>query len=114
MSKACRIIGKNAFIKALNNQTKQVDRAVSQEINRSALRTEKRAKQLAPWDTGWMSNTVYSWMTQILRAEIISPAVYSIYVEDGTRNMAAQPFMGPALKAEYPLLMKNLNKLIRG
>lgn len=114
MSKSVRIVGLNAFVKQLNNQSNQVDQAVSQEINRSSLRTEKRAKQLAPWDTGWMSNSIYSWMTQVLRAEVISPADYSIYVEEGTRNMMAQPFMAPALKAEYPVLMKNLNKLMRG
>lgn len=114
MSKASRVVGLNAFLKHVNNQAKKVDRAVGQEINRSSLRTEKRSKQLAPWDTGWMSNTIYSWMTQILRAEVVSPADYSIYVEDGTRNMAAQPFMAPALKAEYPVLMRNLNKLMRG
>lgn len=114
MSKSCRIVGLNAFVKQVNNQSKQVDQAIGQEINRSSLRTEKRAKQLAPWDTGWMSNNIYSLMTQILRAEVISPVDYSIYVEEGTRNMMAQPFMAPALKAEYPVLMKNLNKLMRG
>lgn len=114
MSKSCRIVGLNAFVKQVNNQSKQVDQAVGQEINRSSLRTEKRAKQLAPWDTGWMSNNIYSWMTHAVRAEVISPANYSIYVEEGTRKMMAQPFMAPALKAEYPVLMRNLNKLMRG
>lgn len=109
-----KIIGMNAYTRSVKNKSKQVQQAVDQEINRSALRVERRAKQLAAWDTGWMSNNIYSMMTGLAQAEVISPADYSIYVEKGTRYQMAQPFVFPALKAEQPLLMKNLNKLMRG
>lgn len=109
-----KIVGLNAFIKNVNKKPKEVQRAVGQEINRSSLRVEKRAKQIAAWDTGWMSNTIYSGMVSLIKAEIVSPAEYSVYVEKGTRYQMAQPFMFPAFKSEQPILMKNLNKIVRG
>lgn len=114
MSKSVKIVGLNAFIKSVKNKPKEVQRAVDQEIQKSILRIERSAKKSAAWDTGWMSNDIYSIMTAMAKGEVISPADYSIYIEEGTRYMAAQPFLYPAIKADYPLLMKNLNKLMRG
>lgn len=114
MSKTVRFKGLNVFIRNVKKQPKIVQRAVDQEINRSSLRVERKAKMTAAWDTGWMSNNIYSIMTALAKAEVISPVEYSIWVEEGTRHQMAQPFLFPALKAEYPLLMKNLNKIMRG
>lgn len=114
MSKTVRIKGLNAFIKDINRQPKRVQQAVDQEINRSALRVERTAKMNAAWDTGWMANSIYSQMTGLAKAEVVSPVDYSLFVEEGTRYMMAQPFLYPALKVEYELLMRNLNKLMRG
>ncbi|MDT2805243.1 HK97 gp10 family phage protein [Vagococcus lutrae] len=109
-----KIVGLNAFIKNVNNKPKQIQQAVGKEVNRSALRVERKAKQLAAWDTGWMANNIYASMIKVGKAEVVSPVEYSLYVEKGTRYQISQPFMFPALKADYPLLMKNLNKLMKG
>lgn len=37
-----------------------------------------------------------------------------MYVELGTRYMAAQPFIYPALEDEYYTLMRNLNRIVGG
>lgn len=114
MSQNVKVVGMNKFVRALERKTAEVERAVGQEINRSSLRVERRAKKGAPWDTGWLANTIYSHMMNSLNAEVVSPADYSIYVESGTRYMMAQPFVYPALKADWPTLQKNLNKIMRG
>ncbi|WP_122645701.1 HK97-gp10 family putative phage morphogenesis protein [Enterococcus mediterraneensis] len=114
MSKTVRIVGMDQFIKEVYRKQSGIDQAVSQEIARSVLRVEKRAKTWAPWDTGWLANNIYSQMTHLLTGEVVSPVEYSIYVEDGTRYMMAQPFMYPALKTEWPILRKNLQKLMGG
>ncbi|WP_288395061.1 HK97 gp10 family phage protein [uncultured Vagococcus sp.] len=114
MSKTVKIKGLNAYIRNVNKQPALVQKAVDQEINRSALRVERNAKKLAAWDTGWLSNNIYSTMVSLAKAEVMSPADYSIYIEEGTRYMAAQPFLFPALKADYEVLMRNLNKIMRG
>lgn len=114
MSKTVKFVGVDKFTRGVIQRSAKMQQAVNKEIQRSILRVEKRAKQLAPWDTGFLSNSIYSVMTSVLRGEIKSPADYSIYVEEGTRRMAAQPFLFPAVKMEYTVFMKNLNKIVRG
>jgi len=87
---------------------------VDREIKLSSLRIEKKSKQQAPFDTGWLSDNIYANVVRSMVTEVISPMEYSIFVELGTRNMMAQPFLFPALKADWPLLQKRLNKIMRG
>lgn len=103
-----------SFFRDLSNQSRKVKQAVNQETNRAALRTEKRAKEMAPWDTGYMSMSIYSYMEGPMRALIVSPAHYSIYVELGTRKMSAQPFLYPALQAEAQTYFRNLARIVGG
>ncbi|BAU59882.1 hypothetical protein Javan531_0034 [Streptococcus phage Javan531] len=44
---------------------------------------------------------------------MVSPALYSIYLELGTRKMEAQSFLDPALRKEWPVLMANIKKMFK-
>lgn len=114
MKATYNVKGLNKFIRSVKHKPAEVKRAVDRELNLSALRVERKAKINAPWDTGWMSNNIYSIKVGDLSWQIISPVYYSIYVELGTRNMAAQPFMYPALEEEYWVLMRRLNRIVKG
>ncbi|MDT2600992.1 HK97 gp10 family phage protein [Enterococcus hulanensis] len=114
MSKTVKIVGLDKFTRNVLQQKGKMEQAIHQEVVRSGMRVEKRAKQLAPFDTGWLSNTIYSFESGRLRTNVVSPAEYSIYVEEGTRYMAAQPFLFPAVKEEFPRFMKNMRKIARG
>ena len=106
--------GLNEFLQQVRNKPQQLEAQADQELARSSLRVERNAKILAPWDTGWMSNNIYSDKEGKLRFRVVSPVHYSIFVELGTRYQAAQPFFFVALENEYPKLMKNLNKIVKG
>lgn len=114
MSKTVRMVGLNQYIKAVQKKPAQVEQAVDREIKLSSLRIEKKSKQQAPFDTGWLSNNIYANVVRSMVAEVVSPVEYSIFIELGTRFMMAQPFLFPALKADWPLLQKRLNKIMRG
>lgn len=114
MSKTVKLVGLDSFTRGLLKQSRKMEQAAHQEIVRSALRVEKRAKQLAPFDTGWLSDNIYFYETGRLKATVVSPVHYSIFVEEGTRYMAAQPFLFPAVKEEFPRFMKNMQKIVRG
>ena len=114
MSRTVRMVGLNQYIKAVQKKPAQVEQAVDREIKLSSLRIEKKSKQQAPFDTGWLSNNIYANVVRSMVAEVVSPVEYSIFIELGTRFMMAQPFLFPALKADWPLLQKRLNKLMRG
>lgn len=113
MSLSYKVKGLDKFIRSTENKGRRASLVVDKELNRSSLRVERLAKLYAPWDTGWLSESIYSMQEKILGYQVISPVFYSIYVELGTRKMMAQPFMEPALKEEHPKLMNNLNKMFR-
>lgn len=103
--------GLNSYLKAVARKSPEVKEAVGRVIQRSALRVEKGAKTKAPFDTGHLSNSIYSEKTGELQAMVISPVHYSIYQEMGTRKMNAHPFMLPSLKEEDPRLMALLKRM---
>ena len=114
MSKSVKIQGLKEFMREVSRKGPTLDKAIDKEIKLSALRVERRAKKNAPWDTGWLSNNIYANNIGFLQAEVISPVEYSIFLEYGTRYMFAQPFLFPAVGADWPLFQKRLTKLVRG
>ncbi|TLQ06062.1 HK97 gp10 family phage protein [Marinilactibacillus psychrotolerans] len=108
-----RMKGMNQFYRQVRKTSENTQKAVQRELALSSLRVERKAKMLAPWDTGWMSMNIYSDMVSAWIYEVVSPVEYSIYQELGTRYMAAQPFMYPALQEEYWTLMRRLSKIMK-
>ena len=113
MSFSYTVKGLDKFIRKAQNKPREARRAVSAELQRSALRVERKAKMTAAVDTGFMRNGIFVARVGMLRYKVTSPAGYSVYVELGTRKMKAQPFLGPAVKEESEVLFKNLRKMFR-
>lgn len=113
MSFSYTVKGLDKFIRKVQNKPREARRAVSAELNRSALRVERKAKMKAAVDTGFMRNGIFVVRVGMLRYKVTSPAGYSVYVELGTRKMKAQPFLGPAVKEESEVLFSRLRKMFR-
>lgn len=58
---------------------------------------EGRAKLKAPVDTGYLQNSIRSSRTGAGSWRVEAGAEYAAHVEYGTRYMAAQPYLRPAL-----------------
>lgn len=114
MSLTYKLKGLDKFIRQVEYKQKSVRVAVDAELSKSANRVEKQAKILAPVDTGWLRTQIYNEQQKLLHYRVTSPALYSVYLELGTRYMSAQPFLDPALRAEWPVLMANLKKMFKG
>jgi HK97 gp10 family phage protein len=71
---------------------------------KAAFDTQAHARSLVPVDTGNLKNsiTVAAYGTDGPYAEVGPEAVYGGYVEHGTVNMAAQPYLAPALDLVAP------------
>ena len=113
MSFSYTVKGLDKFMRRVQNKPREARRAVSAELQRSALRVERKAKMKVAVDTGFMRNGIFVARVGMLRYKVTSPAGYSVYVELGTRKMKAQPFLGPAVKEESEVLFKNLRKMFR-
>lgn len=78
-------------------------------IKASAIRIEKRARQLVPVDTGKLRRSIeIEYENGGLIARVTSDVEYAPYVEFGTRKMHAQPFMTPAAEEERPRYLREL------
>lgn len=110
-----------SFVKGLDswlNWVKQQEHKVQEEINtlvnETAHRIERKAKQLAPVDTGNLRrNIVVEDGPTEFSKKVSSKADYSLYVEFGTRKMAAQPFMSPAIFSEQGKYYEKLARIIK-
>ena len=67
----------------LNLDSDKVNKAVSQELEKTAHRIERQAKELAPIDTGELRRSITTEGSR-LDYEIGTNLEYSEYIEDGT------------------------------
>ncbi|MGY0837150.1 HK97-gp10 family putative phage morphogenesis protein [Aerococcus urinaeequi] len=111
MSITYKVKGLDKFLRTVKQKGKNAEVMVDRELNRSALRIERKAKYYSPWDTGFMSMSIFSHKVGNLQWEVSSPAEYSIYVELGTRRQNPQPFLYPAVEEEFPILMDKLKRM---
>ncbi|MGF1918972.1 HK97-gp10 family putative phage morphogenesis protein [Enterococcus faecalis] len=114
MTKKVTFKGVSNFLKGAQRYSEQTQNEISNEIKRSTFRVERTAKQLAPFDTGHLSNSIFSESVSKFKGQIVSPVNYSIYQEEGTRYMRAHPYMKPSLLQEKQRLFKNLNRIMKG
>ena len=92
----------------------KVPGAVRQLVLRAVLDVEGQAKSRAAVDTGAMRNSISGQMTGDTSGEVGVGQEYAIYVEYGTVNAPAQPFMHPAADAVRPSFLAAAAKLAGG
>lgn len=74
------------------------DTIVSNEINKTAYKIERDAKQLCPVDTGRLKGSITT-NPGHLEAEVGTNVEYAGFVEFGTRYQSAQPYIIPAFES---------------
>lgn len=62
-------------------------------------------------DTGRLAGSIRAVMSGTPTAYVDALADYAVHLEFGTRNMAARPFMTPAVEAERDKYRKGVNEL---
>lgn len=87
--------------------------AIKKTIAYHGSQVQNRAQRLAPVDTGFLKRSIELFiedggMSAVIRAR----AIYSPYLEYGTRYITAIPFMGPALNLQEPAFMADIRRLI--
>ena len=81
-------------------------------VQASAAMVERGAKGKAPVDTGALRSSIHTQLGDGGMSASIAPGVhYAVYLEYGTRRMAAQPFMGPAFQGVIPMFVEGVAQL---
>jgi HK97 gp10 family phage protein len=89
---------------------------IAEALNEGAESCVSLAQQLAPVDTGFMKENVAQTEAATpdhLRVTMESQADYSVFVEYGTVNMEAQPFMTPAFQSARRQVNNGLLRVLR-
>lgn len=79
-------------------------------------RIQKRAKKAAPYETGELRRSIKvtrARSRKVISVEITAESDHAVFQEYGTTRNPARPFMRPALHAEIPAFMEDLNEVLR-
>ena len=79
----------------------------------AAAHIEGMAKQMAPYKTGALRNSIKPEKDKPFSRRIGDGVEYGIYQEFGTSRMGAQPFMVPALERERPVFLRGWEALFK-
>lgn len=98
------ITGAKELQNRLNNLSGKLETRIGFELEDGARAIAAEAKQRANTgaaDTGFMSNKISSYKQDILHYPVVSPAIYSAYVEFGTRSQVSVPAELSEFAAQY-------------
>ena len=98
-------------INSLEKRVEKAIKAAEKELQLTALEIERDAKLNAPVDTGMLRASITSTGSGS-EYEIGTNLEYAPFVEFGTRDMAAQPFLFPAFEKGVRDLQKNIKKAV--
>ena len=80
-------------------------------VRKAAYDVQAQAKVRAPVDTGNLQNSITVGPAGPMAFEVGPHAHYGYWVENGTRRMAAQPYLMPAFDQVVPQLDKALEEI---
>lgn len=83
-------------------------------VRKTAADLARMAAQLAPVDTGALRNSIQWSMSGPLAAIVAVGVNYGVYVEYGTRRMAAQPYFTPAVEWARPQFEAAVANALKG
>lgn len=96
--------------------SQKVREGIVEELNSGAESMVSLAKQLAPVDTGFLRDNISQTEKATInnmRVMVESQAPYSEFVEYGTINSEAQPFMTPAYESARRQVTNGMIRVMR-
>ncbi len=99
--------GIDEFVAAVQTFDRELQEQVRAWLYDWAQRVAAQAARNAPVRTGYLQSTVFA-MVKDWVAQVGATAVYSYFVEFGTRYMRAHPFLYPAVQEFLPELETNI------
>lgn len=102
------------FIKLLKKASKKFPETTSKVIKNNTEKGKELAASRAPVDTSFLKQNISSGYPNKLTGLIVSGALYSGYVNFGTRFMTAQPYFTDMWDETMDQTKKDLKEVLRG
>lgn len=104
------------MIDTLETMVSETDDRLHDEMALAGRNIERDAKTRAPVDTGTLRSSIGHRVkktgSEEITTQVGSDVKYAPFVEKGTKNMEAQPFLRPALDSEIRPLERRIRTLI--
>lgn len=106
-----------AFVSTMRGAEAVVHDELGTAIDRLTLQGERFAKQVVPVRTRHLRRSITTqpatWAGSTVSGAWGTATTYAPYVEFGTRYMAAQPYMRPAMQRVNPLVSQEISAALR-
>lgn len=102
--------GIDSLLKALSGE--EIRGKVSKVVQKHGAAMHKAALRNVPVDTGHLKRSITLEVSS-MTAKVQEHTEYGKWVETGTRKMAAQPFMKPALNSVEGAFVADLRKAVK-
>ncbi|WP_055078771.1 HK97-gp10 family putative phage morphogenesis protein [Lagierella massiliensis] len=87
---------------------------MAKAVRVSTSECQQHAKSIVPVDTGDLKKSIgINIYHDGLIGEVEPTMDYRVYVEYGTRFMAAQPYMRPSFYKQEPIFKKDMEKIVK-
>lgn len=108
-------MAKGLDTKVLDAYRAGLGKKAARVVGNTARTVEAGAKQLAPYDTGALKNSIRarSASDDDLTWTVSDGVEYGIFQELGTARIRARPFLTPALEGVRRLFIKNIQMLFK-
>lgn len=92
---------------------RQAPELAKRVVSKTAFDLEAHAKSVVPVDTGLLRMSIFTRFRQGGFVAEVGPSThYAIYVEYGTKRMAARPYMRPAVEKVRPGFERAIKALL--
>ncbi len=113
MGVALEFRGASQLSKDLRKKAKQIELAKA-VVKQNGSEMQQKAMRTVPVRTGDLKRSIQLTIEDGgMTARVRAGMDYAPYVEWGTRYMAAQPFMRPALRAQAPRFKAHIAKIMK-
>ncbi|SRR6266487_174683 len=111
MNISTEVVGLSEVLAKLDLTNAAIAAQANRAIQGAGIECQKLAKQACPVDTGRLRNSIL-YHPGNLSCTVDTNVSYGIFIELGTRRMAAQPFLTPAYQQAGQHLMDKLSNLL--
>lgn len=108
------ISGDDEAIYKLKNLAQELHGSVSKVLQNGGQQGQKEAKRVAPVDSWFMHDNIEAYNITQLHVVLHSRALYSGYVNGGTRYQDAQPFFDYGVSKAIAYMNEHLPLVVEG
>lgn len=114
MSKTITLKGDKEFVKALKKAMQKAPELTRKVMKNGAEFGKNVMQTNAPYDTRFLKDNIVTQYPSLNVALIVSQAMYSGYVNFGTRFMTARPYFTDGWTETQKKLIQDFNNVIKG